>query len=416
MNIPQLTALCLRYQGVLLDASEEVVHVAVVDAPSHELLDALHFATTKRIEITCWTRQQMEGHASRTQQTLPVAVQEKHQPKAELLARTLQSALEQRASDIHIEPADNAYRIRLRIDGVLHPLPDVSPDAGVALTARLKVLGNLDIAEHRLPQDGQFTVELAGNAVSFRIATLPCRGGEKVVLRLLQQVGQALDVNTLGMQPLQLADFAHALQQPQGLVLVTGPTGSGKTVTLYSALQKLNTADINICIRDGETAEIAIKAAQTGHLVLSTLHTNSTCETLVRLQQMGVARWMLSSALTLVIAQRLVRKLCPHCRRQQGEPIHIPDNVWPSPLPHWQAPGCVHCYHGFYGRTALFEVLPITPVIRQLISANTDVESLETHARQAGMCTLFENGCLAVEQGLTTFEELIRVLGMPHGE
>ncbi|HAH1512240.1 type II secretion system protein GspE [Escherichia coli] len=349
MNIPQLTALCLRYHGVLLDASEEVVHVAVVDAPSHELLDALHFATTKRIEITCWTRQQMEGHASRTQQTLPVAVQEKHQPKAELLTRTLQSALEQRASDIHIEPADNAYRIRLRIDGVLHPLPDVSPDAGVALTARLKVLGNLDIAEHRLPQDGQFTVELAGNAVSFRIATLPCRGGEKVVLRLLQQVGQALDVNTLGMQPLQLADFAHALQQPQGLVLVTGPTGSGKTVTLYSALQKLNTADINICsvedpveipiaglnqtqihpragltfqgvlrallrqdpdvimigeIRDGETAEIAIKAAQTGHLVLSTLHTNSTCETLVRLQQMGVARWMLSSALTLVIAQR----------------------------------------------------------------------------------------------------------------
>ncbi|HCY3322556.1 TPA: type II secretion system protein GspE [Escherichia coli] len=367
MNIPQLTALCLRYQGVLLDASEEVVHVAVVDAPSHELLDALHFATTKRIEITCWTRQQMEGHASRTQQTLPVAVQEKHQPKAELLTRTLQSALEQRASDIHIEPADNAYRIRLRIDGVLHPLPDVSPDAGVALTARLKVLGNLDIAEHRLPQDGQFTVELAGNAVSFRIATLPCRGGEKVVLRLLQQVSQALDVNTLGMQPLQLADFAHALQQPQGLVLVTGPTGSGKTVTLYSALQTLNTADINICsvedpveipiaglnqtqihpragltfqgvlrallrqdpdvimigeIRDGETAEIAIKAAQTGHLVLSTLHTNSTCETLVRLQQMGVARWMLSSALTLVIAQRLVRKLCPHCRRQQEEPIH----------------------------------------------------------------------------------------------
>ena len=428
MNIPQLTALCLRYQGVLLDASEEVVHVAVVDAPSHELLDALHFATTKRIEITCWTRQQMEGHASRTQQTLPVAIHEKHQPKAELLTRTLQSALEQRASDIHIEPADNAYRIRLRIDGVLHPLPDV---------------------------------ELAGNAVSFRIATLPCRGGEKVVLRLLQQVSQALDVNTLGMQPLQLADFAHALQQPQGLVLVTGPTGSGKTVTLYSALQTLNTADINICsvedpveipiaglnqtqihpragltfqgvlrallrqdpdvimigeIRDGETAEIAIKAAQTGHLVLSTLHTNSTTETLVRLQQMGVARWMLSSALTLVIAQRLVRKLCPHCRLQQGESIHIPDNVWSSPLPRWQAPGCVHCYHGFYGRTALFEVLPITPVIRQLISANTDVESLETHARQAGMRTLFENGCLAVEQGLTTFEELIRVLGMPHGE
>ncbi|EEU9596317.1 type II secretion system protein GspE [Escherichia albertii] len=461
MNISQLTALCLRYQGGLLDASEEVVHVAVVDAPSHELLDALHFATTKRIDITCWTRQQMEGHATRSQQVLSVTAPEKHQHKVELLIQTLQSALEQRASDIHIEPADNAYRIRLRIDGVLHPLPDITLDAGVALTARLKVLGGLDIAEHRLPQDGQFTVELAGNTVSFRIATLPCRGGEKVVLRLLQQVNQRLDINALGMQPSQLAEFAHALQQPQGLVLVTGPTGSGKTVTLYSALQTLNTVDINICsvedpveipitglnqtqihsragltfqgvlrallrqdpdvimvgeIRDGETAEIAINAAQTGHLVLSTLHTNSTCETLVRLQQMGVARWMLSSALTLVIAQRLLRKLCPHCRQQQGAPIHLPGNLWSSPLPRWQASGCEHCYHGFYGRTALFEVLPITPAISQLIAANTDAELLETHARQMGMCTLFENGCLAVEQGLTTFEEMIRVLGMPHGE
>ncbi len=142
MNIPQLTALCLRYHGVLLDASEEVVHVAVVDAPSHELLDALHFATTKRIEITCWTRQQMEGHASRTQQTLPVAVQEKHQPKAELLTRTLQSALEQRASDIHIEPADNAYRIRLRIDGVLHPLPDVN-NSKSAVESEISVLARV---------------------------------------------------------------------------------------------------------------------------------------------------------------------------------------------------------------------------------------------------------------------------------
>lgn len=143
-------------------------------------------------------------------------------------------------------------------------------------------------------------------------------------------------------------------------------------------------------IRDGETAEIAIKAAQTGHpgVVYPThqLHLRNAGA----FTAMGVARWMLSSALTLVIAQRLVRKLCPHCRRQQGEPIHIPDNVWPSPLPRWQAPRCRHCYHGFYGRTALFEVLPITPIIRQLISANTDVESLETHARQAGMRTLFE--------------------------
>ena len=261
------------------------------------------------------------------------------------------------------------------------------------------------------------------------------------------------------MQDAQLAAFSQALQQPQGLILVTGPTGSGKTVTLYSALQTRNTPDVNLCsvedpveipiaglnqtqihpragltfqgvlrallrqdpdiimvgeIRDGETAEIALKAAQTGHLVLSTLHTNSTTETLIRLQQMGVARWMIASALTLVIAQRLVRKLCPHCRQRLETPIMLPEAIWPTPLPRWQAPGCQHCYHGFYGRTALFEVLPVTPALRQSIANGTSVDGVESNAQQLGMSTLFENGCKAVEQGLTTFEELVRVLGMPH--
>lgn len=320
------------------------------------------------------------------------------------------------------------------------------------------MLGNTDIAEHRLPQDGQFTVELAGNAVSFRIATLPCRGGEKVVLRLLQQVSRALDVNTLGMQPLQLADFAHALQQPQGLVLVTGPTGSGKTVTLYSALQKLNTADINICsvedpveipiaglnqtqihpragltfqgvlrallrrdpdvimigeIRDGETAEIAIKAAQTGHGVVH-------ATPIPPLKRWYVySKWgrpldaiigayagnsPASGTQTLPTLSPPARGAHPHSRQCMA--------IAAAPLA-----GTRLCtlLPRFYGRTALFEVLPITPVIRQLISANTDVESLETHARQAGMRTLLKTAA-AVEQGLTTFEELIRVLGMPHGE
>ena len=167
-------------------------------------------------------------------------------------------------------------------------------------------------------------------------------------------------------------------------------------------------------IRDGETAEIALKAAQTGHLVLSTLHTNSTTETLIRLQQMGVARWMIASALTLVIAQRLVRKLCPHCRQRLETPIALPEAIWPAPLPHWQATGCEHCYQGFYGRTALFEVLPVTPALRQSIANGTSAEEVESDAKQLGMSTLFETGCQAVEQGLTTFEELIRVLGMPH--
>lgn len=459
MNTTQLTALCHRYQGILLDADNDAVHIAVLDAPSHELLDALHFATTKRIDIECWTPQQMESYSRKSQPKHATAIPENSATTAGLLNQTLQSALAKRASDIHIEPAENRYRIRLRVDGVLHTLPDIPKETGTALTARLKVLGSLDIAEHRLPQDGQFTVEISGEPLSFRIATLPCRYGEKVVLRLLHQVEQALEIKALGMQDAQLEAFSQALQQPQGLVLVTGPTGSGKTVTLYSALQIRNTPDVNICsvedpveipieglnqtqihpragltfqgvlrallrqdpdiimvgeIRDGETAEIALKAAQTGHLVLSTLHTNSTSETLVRLQQMGVARWMIASALTLVVAQRLVRKLCPHCRQCPAATITLPKTLWPTPLPRWQAPGCDHCYHGYYGRTALFEVLPITPVLRQRIASGISADEVESDAQQAGMRTLFANGCLAVEQGLTTIEELIRVLGMPH--
>ncbi|SBW25208.1 ATPase, T2SS/T4P/T4SS family [Citrobacter europaeus] len=415
MNTTQLTALCQRYQGILLDADNEVVHIAVVDAPSHELLDALHFATTRRIDIVCWTRQQMEGHTHTPRNMLPAVVTKSSASAADLLNQTFHSALVQRASDIHIEPAENHYRIRLRVDGVLHALPEVTTEMGIAITARLKVLGSLDIAEHRLAQDGQFTVEISGEPVSFRIATLPCRYGEKVVLRLLHQVDQTLEIAALGMQDAQLGAFSHALQQPQGLILVTGPTGSGKTVTLYSALLRQDPDIIMVGeIRDGETAEIALKAAQTGHLVLSTLHTNSTTETLIRLQQMGVARWMIASALTLVIAQRLVRKLCPHCRQRLETPIALPEAIWPAPLPHWQATGCEHCYQGFYGRTALFEVLPVTPALRQSIANGTSAEEVESDAKQLGMSTLFETGCQAVEQGLTTFEELIRVLGMPH--
>ncbi len=380
---------------------------------------------------------------------------------AERVNQILEQALRQRASDIHIEPTETHLRIRLRVDGVLHALPLLAPELAAPVIARLKVLASLDIAEHRLPQDGQFALNLAGRPLSFRIATLPCRYGEKIVLRLLHQVDQALDLEALGLSSSQLAAFRQALNQPQGLLLVTGPTGSGKTVTLYSALQARNREQVNICsvedpleipiagmnqtqinpragltfhsvlrallrqdpdivmvgeIRDAETAEIALKAAQTGHLVLSTLHTNSTSETLTRLQQMGIARWMISSALSLVIAQRLVRKLCPHCRRNAGSAADLPHSLWPRPLPRWQAAGCEHCYHGYYGRLALFEVLPVTPGLRQGIVQGLNAIEIESLARAAGMMTLFESGCQAIEQGLTSLEEVVRVLGIPHGD
>ena len=461
MHQDKLTTLCKRHHAYLLDSDEKMLNIAVVGNPSSELLEALRFATQKRIDIECWTQEQMDSHHQQSAEVHPIVPVEDPGSAVELLDQTLQQALSQRASDIHFEPSEHAYRIRLRVDGVLHALPLVSSTLANTLTARLKVLGNLDIAERRLPQDGQFSITLNGQDVSFRIATLPCRHGEKVVLRLLHQVNQALDLHQLGMTQSQLAQFQEALNKPQGLLLVTGPTGSGKTVTLYSALAARNKPEVNICsvedpveipltglnqtqinpragltfqnvlrallrqdpdvimvgeIRDGETAEISIKAAQTGHLVLSTLHTNSTTETLVRIQQMGVARWMISSALALVVAQRLVRKLCPYCRRREQEDVNLPVALWPRPLPRWVSDGCERCYHGFYGRMALFEVLEIDSELRQAIASGLPASDIERQSRAAGMTTLFQNGCLAVEKGLTTFEELVRVLGMPDGD
>ena len=456
MKPEQLTALCRRHHALLLTSDPDRINIAVVGNPPTELLEALRFATQKRIDIECWTAERMEKQQQTTSEAHLPVVNTSTRSATDLLNHTLTHALSQRASDIHIEPTDESWQIRLRIDGVLYPQPPLSAELGTTLIARLKVLGNLDIAERRLPQDGQFTVELSGSPVSFRIATLPCRSGEKIVLRLLQQEQQTLQLEQLGMNETQQRLFASALNKSQGLILVTGPTGSGKTVTLYSALQARNTPEVNICsvedpveiplaglnqtpinpragltfqsvlraflrqdpdiimvgeIRDGETAEIAINAAQTGHLVLSTLHTNSTAETLVRLQQMGVARWMISSALTLVIAQRLVRRLCPHCRTELRRDAPLPQALWPRPLPHWQPVGCDRCYHGFYGRVAIFEVMVITRELRTAIARGAPVEEIEKQARQSGMITLFEHGCMAVEQGHTTLGELVQMLG-----
>lgn len=460
MKHEQLLALCKRHHARLLCDDPEALSIAVVGTPSDELMDALRFATQKRIDIECWGQEQMDKYLQLTSATALPAANDEPENAVNTLTRTLEQALTRRASDIHFEPAQDVLRVRLRVDGVLHLLQTLPLSLAATVTARLKVLGNLDIAERRVPQDGQFTVDIAGHSVSFRIATLPCRYGEKVVLRLLHNVEQSLDIEQLGMNHPQLIQFRNALNQPQGLILVTGPTGSGKTVTLYSALQRRNTSEVNICsvedpveipinglnqtqinpkagltfqsvlrallrqdpdivmvgeIRDGETAEIAIKAAQTGHLVLSTLHTNSTVETLTRLEQMGVARWMISSALQLVVAQRLVRKLCPHCREKKGAEAPFPHALWPRALPHWQAVGCPRCYHGYLGRAAIFEILELDSDLRHAIASGLSITEITNKAQRAGMATLFESGCMAVEKGLTTQDELLRVLGMPHG-
>ncbi len=461
MKTEQLIPLCRRYHALLLHSDEQTISIAVVDTPPAELMEALRFATQKRIDIECWNQEQMDKRLQAQEKQAQLAQNAGPENIAERVNQILEQALRQRASDIHIEPTETHLRIRLRVDGVLHALPLLAPE--LAATGYRATQGDGQSGYRRAsfaagrpvrPQPRR-TVTL----LSYRHSALPL--WRKIVLRLLHQVDQALDLEALGLSSSQLAAFRQALNQPQGLLLVTGPTGSGKTVTLYSALQARNREQVNICsvedpleipiagmnqtqinpragltfhsvlrallrqdpdivmvgeIRDAETAEIALKAAQTGHLVLSTLHTNSTSETLTRLQQMGIARWMISSALSLVIAQRLVRKLCPHCRRNAGSAADLPHSLWPRPLPRWQATGCEHCYHGYYGRLALFEVLPVTPALRQGIVQGLNAIEIESLARAAGMMTLFESGCQAIEQGLTSLEEVVRVLGIPHGD
>lgn len=459
MENRQILALCNQYQAVLL-SEDPVLHIAIAPNPSAQFFEALRFICDKPVNVEYWPTEQLEKARHSGISSNSDEPPENIAPVVQLLQETLHKAVQLRASDIHFEPIEQGYQIRFRVDGVLQLQPLLPAHLAAPLTARLKVLGNLDIAERRLPQDGQMEIEVEQQKCSFRIATLPVYHGEKVVLRLMTQTEQTFELSDLGMSQDECTRFQSCLANPQGMILVTGPTGSGKTITLYSALKILNQVSSNLCsvedpieipmrglnqtqinskaglsfhsvlrallrqdpdiimvgeIRDGDTAEIAIKAAQTGHLVLSTLHTNSTAETVVRLQQMGVERWMLASALNMVVAQRLVRKLCPHCKRQLPDDILLPTTLWNRTLPHWQAVGCERCYGGFYGRSALFEILLVDQVLEASIIKGTPAHEIEAVARQQGMVTLFESGCQAVEQGLTTLEECYRVLGVPHG-
>ncbi len=451
-----IAALCQRYRALVLHHDASQLRVAVAESVPPGLAEALHFASQCQIEIECWPQARLDQlqHAD-----TPLVAREEAPAESAIEATQLilRQALERRASDVHIEPGRDGLRVRLRIDGVLHPLSSLPVTQPAALLARLKILGGLDIAERRLPQDGQFSLEIAGKPASFRLATLPIYGGEKAVVRLLQSESAALSLDKLG---LPAAQFCAALAQPQGLILVTGPTGSGKTFTLYSGLSALNTPEKNLCsvedpieiplpginqtqihakngldfnrvlrallrqdpdvimvgeIRDAETAEIAVKAAQTGHLVLSTLHTNSTAETLTRLRQMGIPGYLLGSALKLIVAQRLVRRLCPHCRQPAQAVAHYPAELWPGTLQTWRAPGCDHCFSGYFGRLALFELLPINARLQNAIAAEMPLENLLSLAKQQGLRTLLVSGLEAVSRGDTSLEEMQRVIGLDDG-
>lgn len=457
-----LENLCQQYRAVILHQDSDLLTVAVAqtDASCKEMVEALRFATQCRVEVEQWPQARLEQYGQNS--TTPEVVRENAPAESVVNAINviLTHAIQRRASDVHIEPQQDGVRIRLRIDGVLQILTNLPEVPSAGLIARLKILANLDIAERRLPQDGQFTVTLAEKQASFRLSTLPTRYGEKCVVRLLQSEAHAIALEKLGMSASSLRLYREALAKPQGLILVTGPTGSGKTFTLYSGLSALNLPEKNLCsvedpveiplagvnqtqinvragldfnlvlrsllrqdpdvimvgeIRDAETAEIAVKAAQTGHLVLSTLHTNSTSETLTRLGQMGIPGYLLGSALKLVVAQRLVRRLCPCCRQPAEILAHFPSSIWPGTLQTWRAPGCDHCFSGYYGRLALFELLPVNGKMQNAIASEASADNLLALAQQQGMRSLFSEGLLAVSRGETSLDEVHRVVGSEHG-
>lgn len=353
--------------------------------------------------------------------------------------RFLQDAIHKHASDIHIEPYDQHCRLRFRHNGFLHEVATLPSSLANQITLRLKVMANLNIAEKRLPQDGH--ISLAQHDI--RMSTCPTIHGEKIVLRLLDSKAFHINLDQLGLTHSQKQLFQNKLMQAQGLILVTGPTGSGKTVTLYSALHYLNKIEKNIVtiedpveielkginqvninpkigldtttvlrsflrqdpdiimvgeIRDAATANIAIQAAQTGHLVLSSLHANYAIESILRLQQFGIATHPIMSSLTLIIAQRLVRQLCQHCKRLDSNGISF------------QPVGCNECYLGFKERIGIFELIPLTPSLAQLLFANLSTNEILQYLKKENCMLLAEAGWEKVRCGLTTENEINRVL------
>lgn len=381
-------------------------------------------------------------------------------PIVNYVNKVLLDAINKKASDIHFEHYEDSYRIRFRQHGVLYPI--TSPPLKLAnyILARIKVMSDLDITEHRLPQDGRFKLILSRKrAVDFRVSVCPTLFGEKIVLRILDSASALQGVEKLGMDPLQQENLLYALQRSQGMILVTGPTGSGKTVTLYTSLSFLNTTEKNIStvedpveiplpginqvnvnlktgltfskalraflrqdpdiimvgeIRDLETAEIGVKAAQTGHLVLSTLHTNSAPETVTRLMNMGVPAYNLASSLKIVIAQRLLRVLCDECKKKEEvDPETLlkegfkQEEIGQFDL--YVPVGCDHCTHGFKGRMGIFEVMPISAEMESLIMQGGNAIEIVTLARSEGVIDLRESGLTKVKAGLTSLAELNRV-------
>ncbi|MBU1553569.1 MAG: type IV-A pilus assembly ATPase PilB [Gammaproteobacteria bacterium] len=389
-----------------------------------------------------------------------VQVDKEDQPIIAFINKMLLDAIRKGASDLHFEPYEKNYRIRFRIDGILHEVASPPVALSTRLSARLKVMSRLDIAEKRVPQDGRIKLKLsAKKSIDFRVSTLPTLWGEKIVMRILDSDSAMLGIDVLGYEDNQKQLYLAALAQPQGMILVTGPTGSGKTVSLYTGLAILNTEETNIStaedpveinlaginqvqvnpragltfasalkaflrqdpdvvmvgeIRDLETTEIAIKAAQTGHLVLSTLHTNSAPETLTRLLNMGVPAYNVASSVSLIIAQRLARRLCSHCK----QPEILPEaellrqgftDAQLSTVKIFKPIGCEHCTNGYKGRVGIYEVMPVSGAMADIIMQGGNSLDIATQAQKEGVNNLRQSGLVKAAAGLTSLAEINRV-------
>lgn len=455
-----------------------VLHLAMSDPMDMAAIDDLSIVTNLQIEPYIAACREIRAAIDRfygTSETMSAArrfaqeraqlrgAEEEHDsdvsdaPIVQLVQSVFEQAIRQRASDIHIEALENNVRVRYRIDGALYEKMIYENTLLPAISTRIKIMGGMDISEKRKPQDGRMTIMVDRQEYDIRVSSMPTVHGEKLVMRISSKLGLTRSKTELGFEEEELRRFDHMLAHPFGIIFVTGPTGSGKSTTLYTALSELNKESVNIMtvedpveadieginqiqvnpkvnltfasalrsilrqdpdiimigeIRDPETASIAVQASITGHLVVSTLHTNNAVGTLDRMVDMGVERYLIADSVVGVIAQRLVRRLCPHCRKkrpateEEKQVMHLPSQ---EKIEIYEPAGCNLCSHtGYFGRTGIFEIMEVNEEIRRLIAENASTEEMTAAARRSGMRTLRQNGVRAVLDGVTSFEEMMK--------
>ena len=476
-----------KYQALPFGLMGNTLNVAMADPGNLFVIDDIRFLTRKNIqvhvasetiikralgryqtgdenieEVLGLLRDDLDVDLLESTQEMDISFLEdaaEQAPVIKLVNHILMDAIRKQASDIHFEPYERTLRVRFRLDGVLYEMMRPPLQLRNAVVSRLKIMSRLDIAERRLPQDGRIKLKAKGREMEFRVSVMPTLFGEKVVLRLLDKTGLQLDMTRLGFEDSQFQAFREAINQPYGMILVTGPTGSGKTTTLYSALSELNRISHNILtaedpveyslaginqiqiheaiglnfatalrsflrqdpdilmvgeIRDFETAEVAVKAALTGHLVLSTVHTNDASSTIVRLLNMGVESFLVSSAVNLVLAQRLVRRICNECRVEEEIPFEalIDLGVSESELGTfkcYRGKGCPECSGtGYRGRIALYEVMTMHEKLREMVLIGGSSSEIKKEALNLGMITLRRSGINKLKEGVTSISEVLR--------